>query len=625
MVNWLIALPVVVVLASGTFSALSNKALYDYKSQGSCGYHGFEKPYFLTFAMFVGEALCLVVFHAQEWWSRESSKRWASRVCCTWIYHYDDEDARRRREKEEDALAHGIEPYKAHQHVESFGSAFSDEDMEEQDEEKSLLGQGGAVNAEDLDSHPTYPTLHRRTVPSAGGLLDQDLLDLHLSEEEQRRRRDANKPSKLVYLGLCLFDLTASAIGGIGLVYIDASSNQMLRGSSVVFTAVASRFILRRTLSLKQWSGIMAVVAGLALVGMCGLFRAHHTLVPAAGSPVASHNQVSPSGALLGLMLVLAGSALNSIQNVFEELLVKRVGSDSIDALEIVGWEGVFGTVLTGGIVLPIVQAMPGSNCGSVESTADSWYLLTHSSLVFWLVVGYTLSLAFMNAYSVVLSKEVSAVFRQLINALRVVFIWAISILMFYVWTQRTMGEGWDAYSYFQLAGFALLLLGTIMYGTKETTAEDDATSGVFSPDLQPHDRADSRKEPTAAAASLAMGPDAPEEEVDEYDADGHKKTKNSVAVHIGGGRSDRSAKKRAGDKSDRSVARSPGVETVPLPDVREAKRTPKQAMEQMGTVHATEQGPPTSSRSRRQKSQSAVGLLDDPAPAAGPAEPEQL
>ena len=626
----MILVPVLIVLTSGTFAALSNKSLYDFKAQGTCGYHGFEKPYFLTFAMFVGEMLCLFVYFAKEWWGLESSKIWVSRLVCRWVYYYDHESARRARERAKDGLTHGIEPYSS-EHVKgagsatSFGEAFGDDDMEEQDEEKSLLGQSGALNYdESTEAQPSYPTLHRRTIPSNNALLDQDLLDLHLSEEEQRRRRDANKPSKFVYLGLCLFDLSASAIGGIGLMYLDASSNQMLRGSSVVFTAIASRFILRRSLSWKQWSGIMSVVAGLALVGMCGVFRANNTLANTAGAPIASaHNQVSPSGALLGLLLVLSGSALNSIQNVFEELLVKRVGADAIDALEIVGYEGMFGVLLTGGIVLPIVQAMPGSNCGSIESTADSWHLMTHSGLIFFLVIGYTLSLAFMNAYSVVLSKEVSAVFRQLINALRVVFIWVISILLFYIWTHRTMGEGWDAYSYFQLAGFALLLFGTLIYGTKETT-ESDSHDGAFSidpsrPDTPPPSHKRTRTQKTAP---LRMTPDGgedgrveeQEEVVDEYDENGNRKP--SVAIHIGNGRSS----SKRGDKSARSAARSPGVETVPLPD---AKLTPKQLLQQMGTIHSTV-SPPISSRatSRKQRAQqeNAPGILDPAAP-----EPEQL
>ena len=100
-----------------------------------------------------------------------------------------------------------------------------------------------------------------------------------------------------------MFDLSASAIGGVGLLYIDASSNQMLRGSMVVFTALFSKLLLRRRLSWKQWSGIMAVVGGLALVGMCGIFRASAVLTPKAQA--STHNQVSPGSALLGLMLVL--------------------------------------------------------------------------------------------------------------------------------------------------------------------------------------------------------------------------------------------------------------------------------------------------------------------------------
>ncbi len=54
-------------LLAGTFSAISNKVLYDFKAVGRCGYHTFEKPYFLTLCMFIGESMCLLAFWAVQW------------------------------------------------------------------------------------------------------------------------------------------------------------------------------------------------------------------------------------------------------------------------------------------------------------------------------------------------------------------------------------------------------------------------------------------------------------------------------------------------------------------------------------------------------------------------------
>lgn len=500
-------------LACLSLCFLSLVALYDYKSPGLCGTYGFEKPYFLTFCMFVGEALCLIMYYVKEWWAKDSTKIWCSRICWAKIYHFDHELAQRRRE----GLAHGITPYRNREEEEGEGEGEED-GLSELDEERSLIGSSQGVNPRSShhQSHPPphtptpdHPNLNSRgpaapatsSSSSSSSQVDQDLLDLHLSEEEARRRREANKPSKIIYLGLCLFDLSASAIGGIGLLYIDASANQMLRGSSVVFTAILSRFILRRYLNCKQWSGIFSVVIGLVLVGMSGLFRADALLASkiaggAAYTPPAS--QVSPSSVLLGLLLILLGSLLNSIQNVFEEMLVKRIGGEAIEPLELVGWEGVWGMIITGGIVLPVVHMLHGGNCGRIENMVDTWHLMSRSLLILMLVLGYTVALALLNAFSVILSREVSATFRQLINALRVIFIWGISILLFYVWSHRTLGEGWDVYSYFQLGGFIMLIGGTIIYGTKEKTMEENPYAPTSSDDDDLH--ADGRHEPDGSS-----------------------------------------------------------------------------------------------------------------------------
>jgi hypothetical protein len=136
-------------------------------------------------------------------------------------------------------------------------------------------------------------------------------------------------------------------------------------------------------------------------------------------------------------------------------------------------------------VLLPAVHMLPGDNCGSVESVVDTWYMLSHSWVIAGLVASYTLALSLMNVFSVQLGKAVSAVYRQLVNALRVVSIWIISILMFYWWTRGRFGESWDQYSYMQLGGFVLLLAGTWAYGTDDGEAMNDESK--LAPDAPFH------------------------------------------------------------------------------------------------------------------------------------------
>ena len=59
---------------------------------------------------------------------------------------------------------------------------------------------------------------------------------------------------------------------------------------------------------------------GLALVGMSGLLKKKYETDPCGGEGSAS---VSGGQMLVGIFLVLLASALNAIQNVFEEKLLK--------------------------------------------------------------------------------------------------------------------------------------------------------------------------------------------------------------------------------------------------------------------------------------------------------------
>lgn len=56
-----------------------------------------------------------------------------------------------------------------------------------------------------------------------------------------------------------------------------------------------------------------------------------------------------------------------------------------------------------------------------------------------------------------------TVVHRTLIDSLRTILVWVIDIIIFYL-SKGSFGESWNAYSYVQLIGFSLLVIGTIVY-----------------------------------------------------------------------------------------------------------------------------------------------------------------
>jgi len=279
------------------------------------------------------------------------------------------------------------------------------------------------------------------------------------------------KPPLWVFLLLSTFDLSATAVNGVGLVWVDASVTQMLRGSGVVFTAFFSIMLLRRRLGIKQWFGIAIVCVGLLVVGVSSyLSEVIHPQDNSNGSAI------TPFEVVVGVLLILLGSALNAIQGVFEEKIMKAVGGADVPPLELVGWEGVFGTLLSVFVMLPIVHFLPGPNCGSQENIWDTLYML-QNPFVSGIVLAFILGLCVMNYLSQEISKVLTAVHRQLISTLRTVLVWIAEILFWYVILPgKNFGENWDWPSFVQLAGFICLVIGTFVYGrAKEAEAAEHA------------------------------------------------------------------------------------------------------------------------------------------------------
>ena len=112
------------------------------------------------------------------------------------------------------------------------------------------------------------------------------------------------------YFFLSCFDLCGTGLNSVGLIWVTASQNQMLRGSMVVFTAFFAYLFLGNRFHRLQYAGMLLVVLGLTLVGVSGFLSA------------SDDDSSSPVQVVTGFFLVLAGSAVNSLQHVAEQRLL---------------------------------------------------------------------------------------------------------------------------------------------------------------------------------------------------------------------------------------------------------------------------------------------------------------
>lgn len=288
------------------------------------------------------------------------------------------------------------------------------------------------------------------------------------------------KPPLYFYLILACFDCTATTLTSIGTLYVSASLAQMLRGSMIVFTGIFSMLILKKRLSSGQWFSLGVVVVALFMVGLSGALQSNSsssvpfsttttiytTTTPSSvnGRYVSDSSDDAPipvSKVILGALLILAGSACNAFQNVAEEKLLKAISYAEVDSLEVVGWEGFFGSIISMFIMLPIVQHVNGS---LHEDTYDTIIIFRNSwKPVVFFAFGFALALTGFNYFSQQLSKYFSAVVRQLVSTVKVVLVWIITLIIYYA-IDEDYGESWNRWSFLQLGGFVLLVVGTLMY-----------------------------------------------------------------------------------------------------------------------------------------------------------------
>lgn len=149
-------------------------------------------------------------------------------------------------------------------------------------------------------------------------------------------------------------DILGTTLMNAGLLMVAASIYQMTRGALVLFVGLFSLVFLGRKLHLFQWLSLFGVVLGVALVGLAGAIqpdsKAHGTSLTAlvtAEDPAAAE----AVRVVLGVLLIAGAQIFTASQFVLEESLLER---SSIEPIEVVGWEGLFGlaVTLTGMLVL---------------------------------------------------------------------------------------------------------------------------------------------------------------------------------------------------------------------------------------------------------------------------------
>lgn len=282
-------------------------------------------------------------------------------------------------------------------------------------------------------------------------------------------------------------DITGTTLMNVGLLFVAASIYQMTRGALVLFVGVFSVLFLKRKLYLYQWSALIIVVLGVAIVGLAGAIAPNPQAQPEPRSIIqyglltirtivedveieAKSNEALYT--VLGVLMIAAAQIFSATQFVLEEWILEQY---ALQPLKVVGWEGLFGFIVTiiGMIILhlavgtteqgrngyfdakegwreisKLINGRPYSSGQQTNSTnlARDRAIAVSSVLIMISIGGF-------NFFGLSVTRTVSATARSTIDTCRTLFIWIVSL-----------GLGWETFKWLQIVGFALLVYGTFLF-----------------------------------------------------------------------------------------------------------------------------------------------------------------
>ena len=194
-------------------------------------------------------------------------------------------------------------------------------------------------------------------------------------------------------------------------------------------------------------SAIFLVIVAVILVGTAGIM-------------VSDGGGSSTGEVILGLGFILLAQMVTAVQFIAEESLMNDKHT-TLDPVALVGFEGLWGMCYFV-VLAPILTFTPASSDAiSIiwhEDFGDTFVMLGNSGLLCLLSFGYFVAILVYNISANFVTQCLSAVIRSILEACRVMGVWAVSLLLFYAFNSNTIGESWSNWSYLQLGGFLILM-----------------------------------------------------------------------------------------------------------------------------------------------------------------------
>lgn len=217
---------------------------------------------------------------------------------------------------------------------------------------------------------------------------------------------------KVTLLALpAICDICGTTLMNVGLLFVAASIYQMTRGALVLFVGLFSVIFLKRHLTGWKWASLFIVVLGVAVVGLAGVLANKGSPPALPGHTDDDINNLientmllvkremttfefhTAAETVLGFFLIAVAQIFTATQFVLEESIMERF---SMDPIRVVGWEGVFGFLVTlvGMGILHAAVGQTAAGKGGYFDAREGFYQAFHypaigiSSLLIMVSIG---------------------------------------------------------------------------------------------------------------------------------------------------------------------------------------------------------------------------------------------
>jgi hypothetical protein len=227
---------------------------------------------------------------------------------------------------------------------------------------------------------------------------------------------------------------------------ISGSVFQTIRTSDIFFTTYLSRIVLKTKIKRHQLISILIILFGISLVGLSCINNKH-------------------TFSITGIILMLVAQLFGSIQYVVEELILNKY---HIHPLQLVGWEGIWGTSIYSILIFTFYFIKCESNnvlCFTdnegvtrLENMIFAFRQLINSFSISVFLMIYISSMAIYNYVGIMVTKQISSSSRVIMDNLRVIIVWIFFLLP--IWPKDWVEE----FSILQMSGFIFVIIGALLY-----------------------------------------------------------------------------------------------------------------------------------------------------------------